>query len=125
MAHGEGVMMLSTLVLAALLLQTTTSEKIAHVAIAGHVVANFADVSSTEWALGKGAFREANPLLKWASKDPIPMAIAKGSYAAGTAYLLLRLHKSHPKLAILAAVTSAGLTGYVAHRNAQLARGVK
>lgn len=117
--------MLQMLLLVSVLGQTPTSDKIAHFAIAGHVIAQFADVSATEYALGKGGFREANPLLKWASKDPIPMAITKGLYATGTSFILEKLHKKHPKVAIGAAILSTVATGYVAHRNAQLVRRMK
>jgi hypothetical protein len=118
---------IAALLLVGVLAQTpeTPLQKLAHLTIAAHVVSEFADVATTEYALGTGKFHESNPILKWATQDPIPMAIIKGSFTAGTSLLLLKLHHSHPKLAILASSTSALLTGWVAHRNAQGIRSLR
>lgn len=93
-----------------------------HAAVAAHVVAHFADISTTQFALGTGRYREANPVLRTVAGGPIRMAIVKGGIAVGTSYLLLRTHKRHPKLTVVLAAVSAVGTSYVAARNARLTR---
>jgi len=88
-----------------------------HAAIAAAVIAQFADVATTEYALGTGRFREANPLLRWSATNPVRMAIVKGGIATASSYALLKIHKDHPKLAFTAAVVSTAATSYAAWRN--------
>lgn len=92
-----------------------------HAAIAAHVVAQFADVSTTSFAMGRGGFREANPVMRPFAGNPIRLALVKGAYATGTSYLLLKLHRTRPKTAFGLAVLSVVTTGYVARRNARVA----
>lgn len=91
-----------------------------HAAVAAHVIAHFADISVTQYAIGTGRYHEANPLLSGWAGGPIQMAIVKGGIAVGTSYLLLRIHKSHPKLTFVLAVASAAGTSYIAARNSRL-----
>jgi hypothetical protein len=118
---------MSAYLLVALLAQSPTpiAEHVAHIAIASHAIAQAADLSTTEFLLGRGGFREANPVLQWASHDPVPMALVKGGFAVATSWVFLRYHKQHPKLVAVFAFGSTALTGYVAHHNAQLARGAR
>jgi hypothetical protein len=118
---------MSAYLLVALLAQSPTpiAEKVALMGIAAHGIAQAADLSTTEFLLGRGGFKEANPILKWASHDPIPMALVKGGVAVATSYVFIKYHKKHPQLVASISFASAGLTFYVAHRNAQLARGAR
>lgn len=104
---------------------TATAEhhaRLTHAAIGAHVVAQFADISTTQYALGTQRYREANPVLRQFGTGPVRMALVKGSYAVGTSYLLLKLHRTRPKLAFTLAVVSAVTTSYVAARNARLTK---
>jgi hypothetical protein len=92
-----------------------------HLAIGSTMVAHFADISTTAWALGKGGYAEANPVLKPFADDPVTLAIAKGGIATLAAYLMLRLHEGHPRTVIVLGIVQTLALGYVAHKNAQLA----
>lgn len=115
--------MLTTFVLALVLAQQPEPHRgWLHVAIGAHVLAQFADISTTEYALGTGRYREANPLMRGIANRPIRASLVKGGYAVGTSYLLLKLHRSHPRLAFGIAAGSAVFTGIVAAHNASLVR---
>ncbi len=91
-------------------------------AVAAHAVAQFADVSTTANAMGRGGFREVNPIARPFASDPIKLAVFKGTYAVATSYLFLKLGKSKPKTAIVGAVLHTVLTSWVAARNARTVR---
>lgn len=93
---------------------------VVHAAIAAGIVVHACDLSTTSWALGKAGdqYREANPALRWASDDPVKLAIAKMGLAVAVSYGVIQLHKEHPKWALAAAITQVVVVGYVAHRNA-------
>jgi len=121
--------MIPTVALALVLAQTPAPprehhEGWLHAAIAAHVVAQFADISTTQFALGTGRYREANPVLRPIMGGPIRMAIIKGTYATVTSYGLLKLHKTRPKTAFALAVLSTVATSYVAARNVRVVRRV-
>lgn len=88
-----------------------------HLAIAAHVVAQMVDVSTTEYGIGTGRFREANPAMRWAARSPVTMGIAKGSLAVASSWALLRLHKQHPKAALIGALVSSTISVAVSARN--------
>lgn len=118
-----------TLLLALLLAQAPqsapTPERHAgwlHTAIAAHAIAQFADVSTTAWAMGRGGFRESNPIMRPFAGDPVKLAVFKGTYAVGTTYLFKKMHRKRPKTAFALAAGSAVVTSWVAHKNAQLVR---
>lgn len=91
-----------------------------HAAIAAHVVAQAADLSTTSFAMGRGGFRESNPMMRPFAGDPVRLALVKGAYAVGTSYLFLRLHKTRPKLAFALAAGTAAFTSYIAARNSRV-----
>lgn len=114
---------MNTLLLVLLLqnpVQDTKWEKISHISIAAMNIAQFADLSTTMYMSGKGGFEEANPLLKSFEHSPISMALVKGGLATLSSYLLIRMHKKHPKLVIVTSSLIAIGTGYIAYRNSQL-----
>lgn len=93
-----------------------------HAVIGANIVAHFIDISLTQYALGTGRFREANPILRGIGTGPVRMAVAKGSIAVGTSYLLIRHHKKNKKLTIGLGIASTVATGYIAARNARSLR---
>lgn len=92
-------------------------EGVIHAAIAAHVIAQFADVSTTEFAIGSGRFKEANPLVRWGVSDPVKIAILKGAFATGTSYVLLKIHKQHPWYALGVSAALTGIGAYAAGHN--------
>lgn len=102
-----------------ILLLQNPPEGLVHTAIASNVVAQFADISTTQYALGRGGFREANPFLKNFS-SPVKMAIVKGSIATGSSYLLLKLHKKKPKTALVLASSLTAFYSVIAYKNSKL-----
>jgi hypothetical protein len=110
--------MLAAIFMVAILGQAppTVAERFAHLTIAWHGIAQFADVATSEYHFGTGDFHEANPAMRWAAGTPLRMGIVKGIYAFGTTWLFIRYHKDHPKLVILASSASGLLTSIVVHR---------
>lgn len=107
-----------------LTLQLFTAENMSHAVIASSMIAHGADLSTTSWALGKNGdrFKEANPLLRPFSDDPVKLAIAKMGTATLANYILLKMHVKHPKVVIAVGIAQTIAIGFVAHRNAQLVR---
>lgn len=92
-----------------------------HFVIAAMLVTQFADISTTEYGLGKGVIAEGNLLLKWSTNHgPIATAVVKGSVATGVAMFLIHKHRSHPKAVTVAAIIIGGVTGAAAYHNAHL-----
>lgn len=96
------------------------SERAMHVAIGAYMVSSGADLAVTTYGLGAGQVREANPLLRWAERKPIGMAVTKMSIGAGLSVLLLKEHKKSKKAAFWTAVGLTALNGYITYRNAKL-----
>jgi len=96
-----------------------------HGAIAASMLAHAADLGTTMYALGKDPdhFKEANPILRPLSDQPVAFSLAKFGVAVGLNYLLLKQHQRHPKATLIAAIASAVVTGYVAKRNHDLLKG--
>ena len=91
------------------------------VAIAAACMAQFADVATTEYAMGTGRAREANPIVApFVHEGPIAAAVVKGAIWGGVSYALVRAHRTHPKGAIVAALAIAAGTSAVAWHNAHL-----
>jgi hypothetical protein len=96
-----------------------------YTALAAHVVAQTLDVSTTAWGIGSGKVREANPLMRWAAGDPVLLGLVKGGFAVASTIALLKIHKKHPRAAMVVAIGITALTGYIAYRNAQTLRSVR
>ena len=112
------------LLLAARPLAAQTSDGLPlHIVLGGYMVSAFADLSVTEYYVGKGTVREANPLFRPAvEKGPVTAAIVKGSVHTAVAWWLLRAHAEHPKLAFWSA---AALCGAQLAVNARTVRGTR
>lgn len=95
--------------------------RLIHAAIGASITTHFADIATTEYGLGTGRLREANPLMRWATdRGPLPAAAAKSLLALGSNYGLYRLHQAHPKWALVLSGVSTATISYVAYRNHQL-----
>jgi hypothetical protein len=102
--------------------QADPHETIVHAAIAAQAIGQFSDVATTMYAMGRGDFREGNPVLAWAEDKPAAMGLVKGALAAANTYGLLKLHASHPKLALVVALGLTALHGWVSWHNYTLIR---
>lgn len=94
----------------------------ARAAILVYGVGQMSDGFVTAWGLGSGELREMNPLLSWAEDRPAAMGIAKGALAAGSIYVLVKLHRKHPKATFWTAVGLGALQAYITVRNVRLLR---
>ena len=93
-----------------------------HIAIGTYMTLNGMDLATTEYLLGAGKAREANPILAPFSSNPVAFGAVKMGTASLTSYLLLRMHKAHPKWAfVLANIGNVVYAGVVYH-NSRLAR---
>ena len=93
-----------------------------HLAIGTYMTLNGMDLATTEYLLGAGKAREANPVLAPFSSSPVAFGAVKMGTASLTSYLLLRIHKTHPKWAfVLANIGNMVYAGVVYH-NSRLAR---
>ena len=91
------------------------------VSVACSMVAHFADLSTTMYALGSGRGTELNPVLAPFSDQPLALAAVKGSAAVGANWALLELAADHPRWTFtLGAAQCLGLSAVAAH-NARIA----
>jgi DNA-binding NarL/FixJ family response regulator len=75
------------------------------------------DAQSSIRALQTGSAQEGNPLVHPLASQPAALVIFKLAMTAGTIYGIDRLHKSHPRLAIITlGAISAGYL-YLVQRN--------
>ena len=68
------------------------------------------DLSISMYQIGKGNAREAGFGSAW-QDSPVAFAISKSAVAAGFMYGLQRLHKNHPKTAIILGIAPAPKAG--------------
>jgi hypothetical protein len=81
----------------------------------GLIATQALDVHSTIRALDAG-HKEANPLARWATANPITLVAFKAAATTGTMYIIERLRKKHPKRALLLlAVVDSAYAFVVAH----------
>jgi hypothetical protein len=101
------------------------SETAAHLVIGAYVVAGFADTAQTAYCLGAKTCIEANPVLRplmgiGDQKGVARALTVKGLWHVGGSYLLLRMHKEHPKLAFWTGVAMASAQTAVVVHNARV-----
>lgn len=101
---------------------TPKHQGLVRLSVSAHATAQFADATTTAYAMGRGGFREANPIARPFAGDPIKLAIFKGVYASGTSYLFLKLGKKKPMTAIVGAALHTVLTSWVVARNSHTLR---
>jgi len=93
---------------------------VTHVAIAAYVAASGADLSTTMYAIGSRTGQEGNPAFAPLVGTPWAAGALKMGIAAGTAWGLVKLHDSHPTIALVAAISGAVFFSAVAGHNATL-----
>jgi hypothetical protein len=93
-----------------------------HIALGAFGAAQGADLATTMYALGRGGYREANPMFGLLSDHPALAGATKMGVAAATSFLLLKVHAKHPRLAFWLSTAGAGVYSAVAIHNAQLIR---
>ena len=87
-----------------------------HVAIGAYMTLQGIDNSVTMYLVGARLAREVNPILAPFMNRPIAFGAVKMGTAAATSYLLLRMHRKHPKRAFWLAAAGSGLyLGVVVH----------
>jgi len=91
-----------------------------NVAIGSYMTLQGADLSVTSYMLGARSAREMNPLLAPFSDKPVVFGAVKMGIATGTSFMLLRLHREHPKLAFVMAVIGSGVYSGVVYHNSKL-----
>lgn len=85
--------------------------------IATYVLGQFTDGLVSSYGFGSGTLIELNPLLSWAENRPVTFGLIKGSVAVGTAWILAKLHKNHPKAVLITGIILTSVQGYVTYRN--------
>jgi hypothetical protein len=94
---------------------------LSHLAIGAYIASSFMDAMTTAHCLGAQRCNEANPALAPFQHSPLAFGLVKGIATAGVGYLLVRLHRGHPRLTqVVAAVLAAG-SAYIAVRNVKTA----
>lgn len=83
------------------------SDRVSHIAIGAFMVGQFSDAMTTEYCIGAGLCREANPLMRWANHQPVAMAMVKGGVATVASVALIKAHRIHAKATFLVTI---GLT---------------
>jgi hypothetical protein len=77
------------------------------------------DLSISMYQIGKGNAREAGFGASW-QDSPVAFAVSKSAVAAAFMYGLQRLHKHHPKTAIVLGIGSTALEGWLTVRSARM-----
>lgn len=92
-----------------------------HSIIASYMVLQFADLSTTEYGIGEGVFREGNPIIApLVNKGPVWAAAIKGSVATGISWWLLHDHGRHPRLSLIGSIVATSIESAVVVHNARL-----
>ncbi len=91
-------------------------ETLYRVSIGAVIGAHAADLITSELCIHSGAGVEANPLLK----NPAALPAFKVATAAAQVWLTHKLHKSHPKTAVVLNLVTASLVTTVAAHNASI-----
>jgi hypothetical protein len=118
-------------VLAALLIATpaaaqtsndaaTRDDTSLHIALGAFGAAQGADLATTMYALGRGGFREVNPVFRPLSDHPALAGATKMGVAVATQFLLMKVHATHPRLAFWLSTVGAGAYSAIAIHNAVL-----
>lgn len=85
------------------------------------MAAHGADLASTEYCLGAGRCREANPWLA-RFNQPAQFGAAKMGVAGLGAWGSVKLHETHPTLAIVLNLAQAGAFAAIAAHNGRVGR---
>ena len=96
-------------------------DRVTAVALGAYASLSAVDLAQTQWALGTGRFREANPSMAWATK-PETMALLKVGSAAAIATMAWKIRKRKPKTALALAVGAAVIQGAVVIHNYRTVR---
>jgi len=96
---------------------------ITHVAIAAYIAASGADLSTTMYAIGSRTGQEGNPLFAPFVNTPWASGVVKMGVAAATAWGLVKLHDTHPKIALIAAISGTVYFSAIAAHNARISGG--
>lgn len=91
-------------------------------ALGSYLAFSVLDAQQTGSCLSAGRCRETNPLLKPFAGKPSALVTAKLAANSGVAYGIWRLRKTHPKAALVLAITAAGFQAAVITSNAKQAR---
>ena len=102
-------------------LNAETDSRPLRAAILAYSVAAAADTGTTLYALGRGG-REANPVLAGVASNPAAFVVTKAAATAATAWLFARVHRRHPRAALVLTYASAAALSAVASHNLRVAR---
>jgi hypothetical protein len=82
-----------------------------------HGVLQVLDARATSRALRTGSAQEGNPLMRPVAGQPAALVALKLGVAAGIIYGIDRLHKTHPRLAVITLGVINGGYLYSVHRS--------
>jgi hypothetical protein len=95
---------------------------LSHALIGAYVAASATDLSTTMFCRGAKSCVELNPALRPLQDRPLAFGLVKGAASAAIAYLLIRVHRTHPRVVrVVAGVLAAGSFA-IAIRNEREAR---
>jgi hypothetical protein len=95
---------------------------LSHALIGAYVAASATDLSTTMFCRGAKSCVELNPALRPLQDRPLAFGLVKGAASAAIAYLLIRVHRTHPRVVrVVAGVLAAGSFA-IAVRNEREAR---
>ncbi len=90
------------------------------VLIGSYSVSATVDIATTQYGLGKGTVREANPIQKFfTDRGPVWSGIAKGTMHTSVGYFLTRNREKHPKLVRWSTIILTSAQIYVDIHNAR------
>jgi len=120
--------MFSSLVLCVALAQPPQIEtRVFKLSISATAILQGADIAETMYLLGRypGGFHEGNPLFRPLVTNPTGMAVVKMGTMVGVDWMLIKLHKKHPKATMWVSLAWTGISAFAVIHNARLRHSVE
>jgi hypothetical protein len=91
-----------------------------HLALGSYMTLNGVDLAETMYVIGAQRGHEVNPVFAPFSNRPVLFGAMKMGLDSAAVYVLLREHKAHPRLVMIAALFGCSLETYVSVHNYRL-----
>lgn len=93
-----------------------------HLALGAYMTLNGVDLAQTMACVGSGQCREANRFMAMFTSHPATFGALKIGLDSAAVYAVLRLHKTHPKLAWMVTAIGIGAETAATVHNAKVLR---
>lgn len=91
-----------------------------HLALGTYMTLNGVDLAETMYLVGSRRGQEANPVMAPFANRPVLMGAVKMGVDSAAVYYILRIHKTHPRIAWLLTGLGIAVESYASIHNARL-----